>query len=233
MISSTLQSYLSFFHSTDPHPGHFGQAFFHSLAMVIATEIGDRTFFIAAILAMSTTALIVFIGCWGALAFMTVLSALIGLLVPTLLSPVLSHWFSVLLFGWFGGKAIFDAYGMFKNGEGAGVSEELEETQKELDDDKTLKKNRGAVALIVAIFTMTFMAEWGDKSQIATVAMGGSRDVMGVIVGAVLGHGLCTGMAIAGGKMMSSRISERQVTLASGILFLGFATNGVFSGPET
>ncbi len=39
--------------------------------------------------------------------------------------------------------------------------------------------------------------------------MGGSRDVMGVILGGCLGHALCTALAIRGGQMMSKRISER------------------------
>ncbi len=81
--------------------------------MVIATEIGDRTFFIAAILAMTKGAVNVFAGCWGALAFMTVLSALIGLLVPTLLNQTVSHYLCVALFAWFGGKACYDSWEMF------------------------------------------------------------------------------------------------------------------------
>lgn len=113
-----LHEFLSAFHVSDPHEGHFFSAFLHSVMMVIATEIGDRTFFIAAILAMSTPPLVVFLGCWGALFTMTVLSALIGLLVPTLLSPVVSHWICVGLFTWFGFKAMWDACQMYSKGEG-------------------------------------------------------------------------------------------------------------------
>ena len=44
-------------------------------------------------------------------------------------------------------------------------------------------------------FAMTFLAEWGDRSQLATIVMAGINDVAGVCVGGVLGHFICTGLA--------------------------------------
>ena len=79
---------------------------------------------------------------------------------------------------------------------------------------------------------MTFLAEWGDKSQIATIAMGAARDCGGVILGAVVGHALCTGLAVIGGRIMATSISERTVIIGSGVLFLGFAIYGILNGPE-
>merc|ERR1712194_802955 len=189
-------------------------------------------FFIAALLALTRPFMVVFAGCWGALAFMTVLSALIGVLVPTLLSPVVSHYLSVALFLNFGLRASYQAAVMYKTGTGIGASEELQETEGELNNDKNLKANSRGLGLIVTIFTMTFVAEWGDKSQVATIAMGGSRSVLGVILGAVIGHAFCTGLAIWGGKMMSTKISERQVPLVSGLLFSLFAIRGLWTGVE-
>jgi len=46
------------------------------------------------------------------------------------------------------------------------------------------------------------------------------------------GHALCTGLAVCGGQLMASKISERQVVLSSGALFLGFAAHGCVMGPE-
>ncbi|CAD7924361.1 unnamed protein product [Amoebophrya sp. A25] len=216
----------------DTHDGHFLNACLHSVVMVGATEIGDKTFFIAAILAISRPATHVFLGCWGALAAMTVLSAVIGVLVPTLFSSVISHWCAIALFVFFGVNAIKDAISMYSKGEGDGVSDELAETEKELSDADTIRKSKNALGLIAAIFTMTFVAEWGDKSQVATVAMGAARDFGGTVLGAVLGHACCTGMAIAGGKVLSKHISERAVTLGSGIVFVLFALYAIWTGPE-
>lgn len=36
-------------------------------------------------------------------------------------------------------------------------------------------------------FGMTFLAEWGDRSQLATIVLAGINDVTGVCVGGVLG----------------------------------------------
>jgi len=40
-----------------------------------------------------------------------------------------------------------------------------------------------ALKMIYTIFFMVLMAEWGDKSQVATIAMGAARDVGGVVAG--------------------------------------------------
>jgi putative Ca2+/H+ antiporter (TMEM165/GDT1 family) len=56
----------------------FWPAFVNSLMMIWATEIGDKTFFIAAILAMTNDRMVVFSGAISALAIMTVLSAGMG-----------------------------------------------------------------------------------------------------------------------------------------------------------
>lgn len=54
--------------------------------MIIASEIGDKTFLIAAIMAMRHPRLIVFAGAFGSLIVMSALSAAMGHLLPTLIS---------------------------------------------------------------------------------------------------------------------------------------------------
>lgn len=58
-------------------------------------------------------------------------------------------------------------------------------------------------------FSMTFLAEWGDRSQLTTIILAARDNVYGVIVGGVLGHALCTGLAVIGGRMIAQRISVR------------------------
>lgn len=52
----------------------FGSAFFNSVTMIIATELGDKTFCIAAVMAMRHNRFFVFAGAIGALIVMTILS---------------------------------------------------------------------------------------------------------------------------------------------------------------
>lgn len=98
---------------------------------------------------------------------------------------------------------------------------------------------RGAAGAVIkaawfAVFwqscTMTFVAEWGDRSQIATVALAAAKDPYGVVAGAVVGHSMCTGLAVIGGRYLATQISERTVTYVGGSLFLLFAMHGFVTG---
>lgn len=59
--------------------GSFIDAFTASISVILLTELGDKTFFIAAIMAMRHPRLIVFFGAITALALMTVLSCVFGM----------------------------------------------------------------------------------------------------------------------------------------------------------
>merc|ERR1712157_214266 len=76
--------------------------------------------------------------------------------------------------------------------------------------------------------TLTFLAEWGDRSQIATIALAASKDPLGVNVGAILGHMICTGMAVIGGRMLASSISEKTVCISGGVIFWIFGLHSLF-----
>jgi putative Ca2+/H+ antiporter (TMEM165/GDT1 family) len=62
----------------------FTLAFLKSAGVILASEIGDKTFFIAAIMAMRNPRVTVFLGAAGALAAMTMLSAAMGWAAPNL-----------------------------------------------------------------------------------------------------------------------------------------------------
>ena len=75
-----------------------------TFGVILATEIGDKTFFIAAVLVMRHSRLVVWSGAVGALAVMTILSAVVGHAAPLLLPPSLTHYAAVLLFFIFGAQ---------------------------------------------------------------------------------------------------------------------------------
>ena len=58
------------------------------------------------------------------------------------------------------------------------------------------------MAIIRASLILTFVAEWGDRSQITTIALA-TEDTYTVLIGALLGHLICTGTAVIGGKMIA------------------------------
>ena len=87
---------------------------------------------------------------------------------------------------------------------------------------------RGRWQVLMQAFTLTFLAEWGDRSQIATIALAAAREPFGVTLGGCIGHACCTAMAVVGGKLLASSISERKVLLAGGVCFVVFAVLALF-----
>jgi len=213
------------------------EAFLQSLLMIFATEIGDKTFFIAAIMAMRHSRGVVLLGALGALWVMTVMSVGIGFALPHLIPASFTHIAAAVLFAYFGVRLLYDA----AHNNDSGPSDELEEVEKQLDEvDKELVKSddlemggtRAPQPMKVAgeAFALTFLAESGDRSQIATIALGASSRPLGVILGGCIGHAICTGLAVQGGRMLASSISERTVGYVGGSLFLVFAVHELFLG---
>ena len=73
---------------------------------------------------------------------------------------------------------------------------------------------------------MTFLAEWGDRSQFATIALAASFNAFMVTLGALLGHFICTAGAVQLGSWISDRVKEKHVLMVGGVVFIlsGIAT---------
>ena len=105
----------------------FLHAFIASISVIIVSELGDKTFFIAAIMAMRHSRVIVFTGAISALGLMTVLSVFLGY-ATTIIPRKYTFYISTALFAIFGLKMLKEGYDMDPN-EG---QEELEEVSAEL-----------------------------------------------------------------------------------------------------
>ncbi|XP_028768210.1 GDT1-like protein 4 [Neltuma alba] len=213
------------------------QGFTKSLAMTVLSEIGDKTFFAAAILAMRYPRRLVLSGCLSALIVMTILSALVGWAAPNLISRKWAHHITTLLFFGFGLWSLKDA--IFEEGE----SEELAEVEAKLDADykanggstkdsskvnDDLKKHKRPLftqffsPIFLKAFSINFFGEWGDKSQLATIGLAAEENPFGVVLGGIVGQAFCTAAAVVGGKSLASQISEKMIALSGGILFIVF-----------
>jgi putative Ca2+/H+ antiporter (TMEM165/GDT1 family) len=105
----------------------FIHGFVASVSVIIVSELGDKTFFIAAIMAMKYPRMTVFAGALSALGFMTVLSAALGY-ATTVIPRKFTFYVSTALFVYFGLKMLHEGYTMDPN-EG---QVEYEEVQAEL-----------------------------------------------------------------------------------------------------
>ena len=198
----------------------FAQAF----AMIIFSEIGDKTFLIAAILAMRHPRIVVFAGAFGSLVVMSILSAAMGHILPTLIPKRWTQLAAGVLFIIFGAKLFFEGKDMPSGNEK--VLEEMREAEEEINEDVAVHEGTGlrtasgdvipleeieagngpvrdqdhgdaregpnppspsAVKgmlegtrnlcslllgpVFVQVFVLTFLGEWGDRSQIATIML--------------------------------------------------------------
>lgn len=57
------------------------------------------------------------------------------------------------------------------------------------------------------------------------------KNAVGVAVGATIGHTICTSVAVIGGSMLASKISQGTVATVGGLLFLGFSISSYFYPP--
>jgi len=248
--------------------------------MILFSEVGDKTFLIAALMAMKHDRLLVFSAALSALITMTILSAVLGHAVPTLIPKRFTNFLASGLFLIFGGRLLKEGLAMDPN---EGVAAEMQEVEQELAEKETIARQQGRrrssispyalemglgrkthsrksrsgtrlpspprspssspdrahsptprstvkgalgglnnlLSLLlspawVQTFVMTFLGEWGDRSQIATIAMAAGQDYWWVTGGAISGHAVCTGVAVIGGRAIAGKVSMRVGTYTKG-----------------
>ncbi|KAL1408697.1 GCR1-dependent translation factor 1 [Vanrija albida] len=275
-------------------------AFVQSFVMIVVSEIGDKTFLIAAIMASRHPRITVFAGAFASLVVMSVLSAALGRAILGFIPKVWTLWAAAALFVIFGVKMVQEALAMPSShlqDEMREVEEELEEDAAEHDLDvgavplEALEEGRslgplenglsgrpsrptspappgpravsrspsrtrsqsivlpGGKALgkgpsefilrvregtrngiqmmtnpvFAQAFILTFLGEWGDRSQITTIAMAGAHSIPVIAFGTILGHSLCTFLAVMGGRYLSTKISVKHISLLGAFAFFIFA----------
>lgn len=278
----------------------FRDGFVSSFTMILLAEIADKTFFIAAIMAMRYNKVIVFAGAYSALVIMTGLSCALGQVVG-LIPQNITHYIAASLFAIFALQMIYEAYkmrGQSAQGEMEEVAAELREDDEELrvrfrKDSKSEEPGGGEIvveitsedkqkearsrkensdlnqsssllaskssisaitqedakeateeeqkksvsctkrienflsicinAIFLKAFILTFIAEWGDRSQLSTVTLATTTNMYAVFIGGCLGHFCCTLAAIIFGAAIAKKVSMTILNLCGGFLFLGFS----------
>lgn len=195
-----------------------------SFLLVLASEIGDKTFFISALLSMKYSRVLVLIGTMMALASMTVISVGIGQIFHALPSSLNStipfdDYAAVALLLFFGWQNIRDGLAMKEDDD-----DELQDAKETLSEKGTDSNQQSSGVRVVAeTSSLIFLAEWGDKSMLATVALAAAKNPWGVIVGGISGHLIASIIAVIGGSVLGKFISERNARLIGGVLFFVFA----------
>ena len=208
---------------TAPYPGDPTLAAFgSSLTAITLAELGDKTFFMALILAVRHRARWVFIGAFGALTAVTLISLGLGYGLRELLPQAVVPWLAAVLFLGFGIKLLLDAQGMAADA----AEEEAEEAEEVINAAETRRPLTTAWAVIWEAFGLVFIAELGDRTQFTTIFMATAPakvfSFAGLLAGTLLGHALVTWLAVGAGKWIGQRVNERLLYRLSGALFLVF-----------
>ena len=204
---------------SDPGLAAFGS----SLTAITLAELGDKTFFMALILAVRHSARLVFVGAFAALTAVTLLSLGVGYGLRELLPQWLVPWLAAALFFGFGLKLLVDAQGL-----GADAArEEEEEAEEAVRAAERDQKSGGALAVLWECFALVFVAELGDRTQLATIVLATAPaevfSFAGLLAGTLAGHAFVTGLAVGAGKWIGGRVNEQLLYRLSGGLFLAFA----------
>ncbi|WP_411870833.1 TMEM165/GDT1 family protein [Vulcanococcus limneticus] len=202
--------------TADPGLAAFGS----SLTAITLAELGDKTFFMALILAARHRGRDVFLGAFAALAAVTLISLGLGYGLRELLPAAVVPWLAAVLFLGFGIKLIVDAQGL--------ADDEAQEEEKEAEEVINQAESRGPInasyAVIWEAFVLVFIAELGDRTQFTTIflATAPAFTFTGLLAGALAGHAIVTALAVGAGQWIGTRISEKLLYRLSGGLFIAF-----------
>lgn len=170
-----------------------------SFLLVVASEMGDKTQLLALILAAR------FRQPWAIMS---------GILVATLLNHALAAWAgvwiaSVLPMGW--QKAVLATVFI-------GFAAWILVPDKE-DEEGVADRGSAFVTTLISFF----IAEMGDKTQLATVALAARySNLTAVVIGTTAGMLVADGLAVAFGEKLTARVPMQWVRRTAAFLFLLF-----------
>lgn len=177
--------------------------------LVAFAEIGDKSQLVCMTLAARHRGLPVVIGAVAAFAFLNALAVLFGAAIAAWLPGWLVALAVALLFGGFGINA-------------------LRYTDEEDDEDIEEKPGHGIVA---TTFLLIFLAEFGDKTQLAVAGMGSTSEPYAVWAGSTAALALTSLLGVYAGRRLLKRLPLKWIHRISGIFFLllaAFALSRLF-----
>jgi putative Ca2+/H+ antiporter (TMEM165/GDT1 family) len=171
-----------------------------SFALVAAAEFGDKSQLVCMTLAARHRPWPVLLGAVLAFAVLNLIAVVFGAAAAKWLPDGVISLGVAVLFGVFGVRSLL-------------AKEDTAEAVEE-------KSGHGIFA---TAFLMLFLAEFGDKTQIAVAGLGAAAPPVPVWLGATLALGGTSAVGIWFGRRMLRKLRWRLIHLLSGLLFLGFA----------
>jgi len=183
------------------------EAFLISLGVVAISEIGDKTQLLALLLAARFKRPVPIIaGIFVATVFNHAVAGALGGLIASMINPTVLRWGLGLLFIGMGAWALIP---------------------DKLDEESKLKDTATTWGIFWVTTVAFFIAEMGDKTQLATAALAARLDsVVLVVAGTTAGMMVADVPAIYIGRFATEKLQSRWVRFAAAALFvvMGIAT---------
>jgi putative Ca2+/H+ antiporter (TMEM165/GDT1 family) len=168
-----------------------------TLGLVALAELGDKTQLVCMTLAARHPAPPVLLGAVLAFAVLNLLAVVFGAAVAVWLPEWLVAALVAVLFAAFGVHALRAA-----GAEAVKVEE------------------RDGRSVLLSTFVLIFLAELGDKTQLAVAGLAGTQDPLAVWVGGTLALALTSALGVLAGQTLLRRLPLHLLHLVSGALFL-------------
>jgi putative Ca2+/H+ antiporter (TMEM165/GDT1 family) len=185
-------------------------AFLTSTGLVALAEIGDKTQLLSFVLAARLRApWPIIAGIFVATAANHLLAGSIGVWLAAMIAPQWLPWITGLVFVGFGLWTLHP---------------------DSLDDDPKLHQAGAFVTTLIAFF----IAEMGDKTQLATVALAARFDALfAVVMGTTVGMMLANVPAVAIGEKLAQRLPLTAIRWLAAGVFIATGLLTLFGAPQT
>eukprot|EP00419_Tripos_fusus_P005932 CAMPEP_0172689026 /NCGR_PEP_ID=MMETSP1074-20121228/22859_1 /TAXON_ID=2916 /ORGANISM="Ceratium fusus, Strain PA161109" /LENGTH=259 /DNA_ID=CAMNT_0013508773 /DNA_START=41 /DNA_END=820 /DNA_ORIENTATION=- len=225
-------------------------AFFLSFCVVAMAEIFDKTWFVALVLALRHDKRPVFWGSFLSLSLHVVIAAAFGWYMSRMVSMKVLHFGVAVLYAAF---AVIYAYD-WATSEGCDIiATGKEEVDESLQEDAhvneeaamtpgvaygTLKSSRLRPRrspkfsdVFLVAFAAVFIAEWGDRTQIAMIGVHASQPLLPVMLGSTAAFGLLSLSAVVMSTFLADQsLSETRVKAIVALSFAVFTAIAVYEG---
>lgn len=192
-----------------------------AFATVAIAGIGDKSFLTTFVLAAKHKARWVFTGSVLALTIGAGLWITAGAWMKSIVAIDTIRIISGVAFLLFGASALIEARRMQSRQSVANNNKDNTNTYH------LSTQPMPANAIIRNSFTTTFLAEFGDRTQLALLALAAGPNISAesIFSGAIAANILLAVMAVSSGKCLKNRICHKRLSYVSGVLFIALGTN--------
>lgn len=177
-----------------------------SYLLIFAAEIGDKSQLVCMVLAARYRAFPVILGAVFAFALLNALAVMFGMAIASWLPEIVVSLTVAILFALFGIHAL---------------------RAEEDEENESIEEKKSHSVFLTTLLLIT-IAEFGDKTQIAVVALSSTSIPIAVWIGATLALATTSALGVWAGRTILQKIPLRLLHRISGVFFLLLAIYAVY-----